>query len=351
MKKSVFAFFVLISILLKSNLSYAAMDNFVVNPSLPENQRKGVTNYFSLNMDDKIKEFDLTFDIYNPNEKTIAVSVFPGDAITSSDGEIIITKDSTKLENQILNPSYKFSNYITAQDKVLLKPKEKKKVSVHVKSPPVKTGTYLGGVIFEGDGETEIQKGETKKKESVVFQIKNKFQFAYAIELIYDNPSFGSEKTFLQIDDGVIFKKFGKPQGRVYISNMANQINRVSDISISTKKGNKYTVLFKDNLIKFTPYTKIAVDFPITDIDTLKDNNEITIQYTENGKRFTETKKLHIAEKKEEISKENVERVDIDTLNQNSNFNLYVCIALASLFVIGAVIVSYRLGKKQQNKN
>ncbi|MEJ1517678.1 DUF916 domain-containing protein [Bacillus cereus] len=351
MKKSIFAFFVLISIVLKSNISYAALDNFVVKPSLTENQRKGVTNYFSLNMDKNTKEFDLTFDIYNPNEKTISVAVFPGDAITSSDGEIIITKDSAKLENQILNSSYKFSNYITVQDKVVLKPKEKKKVSVHIKSPSVKTGSYVGGVIFEGDGETEIKKGDIKKKESVVFQIKNKFQFAYAIELIYDNPFVNSEKTFLQIDDGVIFKKYGKPQGRIYISNIANQINRISDIFISTKKGNESTVLFKDDLIKFTPYTKIAVDFPITDIDTSKDNNEITIQYTENGKKFTETRTLHIAEKKEEISKGNAERVDIDTLNKDSNFNIYLCIVLGGLFVIGAVIISYRMGKKQKNKN
>lgn len=165
----------------------ASNDNgipFTVTPVMPNNQESSVQSYFKLKA--KPNETQTIFvRVENTKNETITVLIEADNALTSPLGEIQYIPGTGNENARITDPNFEMREFISVQQEIKLKPKEKKEIPISIRSPKGNKGTYLGGVTFISNmdgGKIE----QIRDDKAYYFDIENRIGFAMAIQ--WDMP-------------------------------------------------------------------------------------------------------------------------------------------------------------------
>lgn len=264
MKNFKYAVLCLIAFLSFGNINASAIEGvpFKANLILPSGQDKGVEDYVSLTAKTgKINE-ELEFEIVNNEKKSKTIKVEVVDSYASPTGTVQYS--STPPENSsITDKNYKMQNYILLKDnKVTLKPKEKKRVKMQLSAENL-DGVILGGISFKED---DSKKEESNK--SGEFKIESKLNIVIGIKM-----NFGTKQ--------LVNLKAGNPSVQSmpaqYIVNLPMELT-----SNSPKKFDlKYSISDKEELFK----NQMSIEFPAKSKASIR----IPWEYEkiENGKTYT----------------------------------------------------------------
>lgn len=168
-----------------------------ITPILPENQDKGISNYFSITTDSNDLKQDLEFLITNNTDEKIKLYVLPLNALTSPNG-VIQYRQVEREENSILiDKKYGLKNYIEIDDKYIeINTGETKSVVATIDISEIE-GTILGAVGFQlvtGDEEQPSDENQ--------FQIKNKVNYIVGIQINFhteQEPNFIIGTPFIDV--------------------------------------------------------------------------------------------------------------------------------------------------------
>lgn len=150
------------------------------SPVVPNNQVKGVSSYFNLNVGDR-KEQTLKVDVLNTSDKDITVYVKPVNALTSETGGIQYISE-VKRNKSFLDEKAVVNNLITVKEsKVVIPAGKVRQIEAHVKMPSSREGVYLGGLLFHTDYEEKDI--SVKEKEGVAFGIGVRYDIVVPIQL------------------------------------------------------------------------------------------------------------------------------------------------------------------------
>lgn len=155
---------------------------------LPENQKKGVSGYFNLQVNPEDKQ-TIYIEIKNNKNEDILVNVTPTNAYSQTTGGIFYDVSIDSPDTAIIDPAFALSRNISAENEVVVKANETIEVPIEITVPNMNKGTIIGGVLIEEMVAVSEQTSETLEKDTAQFKVITKTAYAIAIQL--DFPEQG----------------------------------------------------------------------------------------------------------------------------------------------------------------
>lgn len=231
------------------------MFNFIAEPIFPKNQDLTAKGYYKLNAKPD-HEQTVFIEISNPTNEKQEIDVQSVNALTTKNGGIDYTTQMKTEFTSFIDEKYAIKSWIKSEDKIVLKPKEKIQFPIHIQTPNIQKGTYLGGIMFSP--KTEKREIETDGKKGAHFQMYNTYGYVIAIEL---NFSTEQEKNLIVKGTKMVYS----PSGIQMMIEIENP-----NALVVKKKNFEYTVLDesgkelfkgKEDELKMAPKTSIMYPF------------------------------------------------------------------------------------------
>lgn len=202
--KSLLAFSATLLLLIMSapvSLANASQSNstlnipFSVTPVIEKNQVSGVTGYIDLNVQPGQTE-TVHIILTNPTNHSVLLQAKPTNALTMNNGGVEYVQQTTMGADTLLDASYALGNKISLRNTYSIPANRSVTVPVIIHVPNVKSGSYLGGIVFRTNamGNSALSPSAHSK---ATYTIKNVMNFAMAVQLNLPIPqstqfSFGA---------------------------------------------------------------------------------------------------------------------------------------------------------------
>src|SRR5690625_675195 len=140
---------------------------YTIQPVLPDNQDENIGNYISVSTNENALKQDFEFLITNKTNEEMELLIQPINALTSPQGVIQYTSQTTEENAELINGDYGLSTYMDVVDKITLQSGENKTVKATVDISGIE-GTILGAIAFQ-----TVEEGDIEEQDNVQFKINN----------------------------------------------------------------------------------------------------------------------------------------------------------------------------------
>lgn len=171
--------------------TYADEIGFSQKPVLPDNQKKGVTGYFDLQVNPGSSQ-ELQIELTNSSDKELTVLVDINSATTSDNGDVQYG-GTEKIKDSSL--PFSFEELVVYEKEVILTPKTTVMYPIQLNIPEESfDGILLGGIQFQ---QKETKKEKKSSKDGL--QIINKYSYEIGIQLTETDVSVKPSMKLLDV--------------------------------------------------------------------------------------------------------------------------------------------------------
>jgi hypothetical protein len=185
----------------------------LVKPIYPYNQSQEIRGYYSLDVQDE-KEQTIELMLSNISEKEKKVTVHRMNALTAQNGGIQYVAHTGTEVASLLDESYGLASYLKAEEGITLPPQSEKRLSVTITMPKKRSGSYLGGLLFEEEKEQKETSGSFTVHQQILvgmalqlnFEKKEKATISYENSRVVFLPAVTQLQMALKNDSLVVVK-------------------------------------------------------------------------------------------------------------------------------------------------
>ncbi|QST02784.1 DUF916 domain-containing protein (plasmid) [Pontibacillus sp. ALD_SL1] len=311
--------------------------SFSAIPVLTEDQKKGVSGYFSLRAEHG-ETMDLTVELRNNTNAPIVIKMDGTNGLTTKNGGIQYTVEDETEFTGFWDDRYKMKERIKIQKEITLGVNETKKIPVTVTVPEEGDGTFVGGLLFRPQFEEEkasVEEGDVR------FEIESTFAYAMAIVLHVNDqePNVKAEDAYTSYA--------GKDMNLlINWKNLSPTISRITNVQYNVMD-DKDSVVFETNVkqIKMAPSTWIQ--YPLFwNGDVKAGEYQLHLTYELEGESHERKIPFTIGEKKvNQYIEDNQNRTDPVVVKNKTPFGIWVI-----LFVLLAALVWILYKNKKKTK-
>ena len=351
---------VTLSIFFPLRAAQASEFSFIVDPILPESQRKGQLGYYDILLEPGGTQ-KLEVDLSNATDKEVKINVGMTSAKTNDNGVVEYSPNDLPLHASQEHDLEKLVDY---KKVVTLAPKSKERYSFTVKMPQEEfPGIIAGGISFQ-----EVDSDEKEKKDSEGMAIKNKFNFAVAVLMRQSEGISGTGELTLQKAEANqrnvrnVIRGYFSNDKPFYINNLA------IDAAIYKEKDGKKVYSEKTENMQMAPNSGFWYNIPLQGEELeageylykgtaygIKDKNgEFTFGKDNEGKPQNYQQKWEF-EKKFTITQKAAQtynKKDVDVLDAAPNYTwlYYLLGAIILLLILTILLLIRRKDKKKTDE-
>ncbi|GEK33433.1 DUF916 and DUF3324 domain-containing protein [Kurthia sibirica] len=322
---------------LMSKSASAAELNFSVTSVLPDNQIDKKQSYFDLKMKPG-QEQTVYVMLDNATDKKVTVMVSANEAKTNINGTTQYDKNKIERDSTL---NYSLEDIVTVKNKVVIPPKKKVKLPVHLKMPDKEVkGIILGGLSFQ-QKESELDQAEKDSAKENGMSIKNRFSYNLAMSLKMTDDQVEPELVLNKVEAQSINAR------TVITANIQNTqpmlMNQLEVNAFITKKGESEK-LFKKNMkeMQMAPNSNFNYQIPLNGEQLEAGTYTADVTAKSMGETWHWKKDFTISS--DEAKQLN--KADVDAKDDSINWTMWILIAVGIIIVLLLLLILVR-----QNKN
>lgn len=307
---------------------------FSVEAIYPENQQRGESGYYDLNVIPGSKqEIKAKVKNYSDHPIEVLIDVTRG---TTSDGGVISYKEFDKEKDSSMLIDIK--KLVQVKEPVVkLGAKESKEIVAELSVPEAPyEGQLLGGLHFS----EKYQSSEEDQKKAVINT------FSYSLPIILTESSTKAENKLDLIKAEAGQRNFHNFIEAILQNQAPSIIHKMTiDGKVIAKKTNKVIYARKEDAFQMAPHSTVRFGFDMKDTEMIAGNYEIIMNVTADKQKYALKKEFTIS--KEEAKKFNDESVYL----QKEDSNLLLCLLMGTggiLIVLMLAIIIWRKRKKRK---
>lgn len=308
---------------------------FSVEAIYPENQQKGESGYYDLNVTPGSKqEIKAKIKNYSDHSIEVFIEVTRG---TTSDGGVISYKEFDKEKDSSLLTDIKKLVQVK-EPAVKLEANESKEIIAEISVPEAPfEGQLLGGLHFS----EKYQATEKDQKKAVINT------FSYSLPIILTESSIKAENKLELIKVEAGQRNFHNFIEAILQNQAPSIIHKMTiDGKVIAKKTNKVIYTRKEDTFQMAPNSTVKFGFDMKDTEMLAGKYEVVMAVTADEQSYELKKDFTIS--KEEAKKFNDESVYLQ--KEETNLFLWIVLGIGSILLlfIGVTIIIWRKRNKKK---
>jgi len=285
---------------------------YTIDPVIPSNQDKGITNYISISSDKSELSQTIEFLITNNTNEPLEILVKPLNALTSPNGVIQYKPGISEENSKLIDQKYSMTDYVEVIDKVVIPGGSSKVIEANIKMSDIE-GTILGAIGFQAVTEQTV-----KETDAAQFKINNETNNIIGLQV-----NFGTDST----DKFIIDDPYVDPMPSFYAIRLPISLHSpllMNDVALDYVVSHEEKKLFESKgmySFNFAPESKANFALP-WDNEEIEEGETYTIKgtltYQSNGeksldfeKEFTFTTGANQMELGKDLSPPNVKGINI----------------------------------------
>lgn len=341
---------ILTLLVINQPLSIKAQSNnstlpFEVSITVPGNQLDSIQSYFNLDLN-KGQVQSLNVQLKNKKDTSITVDVKSANALTSPNGGIMYIDKKEIPQSKLTDKSFYMDEHIKGPKKVSLEGNEIKTITIEFIAP-TQAGIYLGGLLFQLDG--DMNKNYDSNDE-LNFSVNNKIEYAVAIQANVEMKEGNSEIKLLKSKGTQVEVFPAGPQLHFLLENENADIVRDVKIKYEVFKGES---LFYGDLIPFNiaPKSKVGIAIPwkAEEFENGEYTLKVTVIQNQNANVFTEKFQVTASSVRDYAEKTGEFRV-LPSIAISPSI-LMLCAGAILIFILLIIMLFTWNRKKKQKQN